>query len=112
MKLHSIDPNILLSQATKGVETKGAKKDDPEALRKTCQEFEAVFIQAMFKGMRGTIPQGGLFEKNSGQQMFEDMMDVEVAREASSQGKFGIAETLVRQLLDQPGAVKSGNKDK
>ncbi|BCR06608.1 hypothetical protein DESUT3_36770 [Desulfuromonas versatilis] len=99
MKLHSIDPSLLVGQS-QNVDAKNLKKDDPEALRKTCQEFEAIFIQQMFKGMRQTLPQGGVLEKSSAQEMFEEMRDIEVARDAASQGKFGIGEALFRQLVE------------
>ncbi len=95
MDLH-LDPKLLLSHAAKAPAT-GAK-DDPEALRRTCQEFEAIFLQAVFKGMRATIPEGGLLEKGLDREIFEELQDQELARQMARGQGIGLAEALFRQL--------------
>jgi len=97
MDLH-LDPKAILSQAPSKLEATGGKNKDPEALRKVCQEFEALLTQSMLKGMRSTIPQGGLLEKSRGEELFEEMMDMELAKQSSQQQGLGIAEALYRQL--------------
>ncbi len=97
MDLH-LDPKAILSQTPSKFEAAAGKRKDPEALRKTCQEFEALLTQSMLKGMRSTIPQGGLLEKNRGEELFEEMMDMELAKQSSQNQSMGIAEVLYRQL--------------
>lgn len=97
MKLTQVDPSLLVAQNLKA-DPKSAAKQDDAALRKTCQEFEAVFVQSMFKAMRSTVPAGGLFQRGMAQDSFQDMMDLEVAKASAEQGRLGIAEALYRQL--------------
>lgn len=92
-----IDPKILLDQTTT-LPASRAKRNDPAALRKVCQEFEAILTQSMFKGMRATVPAGGLIERGMGTEIFEEMMDVEVAKKAAQGQGLGIGEALYRQL--------------
>ncbi len=103
MKLRNIDPSLLMQQTPKAAPADKGPKNDPEALRETSQQFEAIFIQTMFKAMRSTVPDGGLFKKGMSQGAFIDLMDGEVAKSAASQGGIGIGEALFRQLQIQPG---------
>jgi flagellar protein FlgJ len=114
----NFDPKIMTGatvQAPKGP-VKGA---DPEALRKTCEEFEAIFVKQMLKEMRGTLPDGGLLPRSMGQDYFQEMMDAEVAKAAAVKGHFGIGEALFRQLqppepvvAEKPAAVEPAVDDK
>lgn len=106
MKLTKVDPALLLTQAPKTADGKTAGKQDPEALRRTCREFEAIFVQSMFKAMRSSVPDGGLFPKGMAQESFQELMDLEVAKASADQGKLGIADALFRQLS------KTGDSDK
>jgi peptidoglycan hydrolase FlgJ len=100
----NLDPNLLTAPLAPKGPAKGA---DPAALRKTCAEFEAIFVQQMLKEMRGTLPEGGLLPRSMGQDFFQEMMDAEVAKAAAVQGHFGIGEALFRQLQPpQPAAVE------
>lgn len=98
MKLYQVDPALLLQQTPKTTDGNAAGKKDPEALRKTCQDFEAIFVQSMFKAMRSTVPDGGLFPKGMAEEAFQDLMDMEVAKAAAEQGRMGLGESLFRQL--------------
>ncbi|WP_291316430.1 rod-binding protein [Desulfuromonas sp.] len=97
----NLDPSLLLNMATTKVSPEKSGQD-PKALRNTCQEFEAIFVQQLFKGMRSTVPEGGLMENGMKGEVFRDMMDMEIARSAASGKGLGIAEALYRQLLDAP----------
>ncbi len=103
MKLRNIDPSLLMQQTPKATAPDKGAKNDPEAVRETSQQFEAIFIQTMFKAMRSTVPDGGLFKKGMSENAFQDMMDAEVAKSAASQGGIGLGEALFRQLQLQPG---------
>lgn len=93
-----IDPGMIYSQTTLNSATGEAHRDSPENLRKVCQEFEAIMIQTLYKGMRATIQDGGLIEKDTNTEIFEEMMDQEVARKAAMKNELGLAEALFRQL--------------
>lgn len=75
-----------------------ADGNSPEALRATAQQFEAVFMQMVFKAMREATPEGGLFDSEH-TRMFQSMHDQQVASDISSSGKgMGLADAIFRQL--------------
>ncbi len=74
------------------------KNSDAARLKKACQDFEAIFIQSMFKSMRKTIPESGFIEKSAGHDMFKDMLDSEVAKEISRRQSMGLAAQMYRQM--------------
>ena len=98
MKL-PIDPQSPLPpvSATPADRRKGG--DDP-ALAKACRDFEAIFLQSLFKSMRSTAIEGGLFEKGNDQEMFQDLVDMELAKSAASRNMLGIGGALLRDLQD------------
>lgn len=81
----------------------GQRKNPGEspALNKACQDFEALFLRAMFKGMRSTGIEGGLLEKGKEQEVFQDMMDTEIANAAAAKNTLGIAQSLLRQFEEK-----------
>ncbi len=97
MKLN-VDPKLLLSQATTPDTARNVKRNNPEALKKTCQQFEALFIQSMFKTMRDSVPEGGLIEKGNADGIYQSLFDQEVATQAARHNGIGIADMLYEQL--------------
>jgi flagellar protein FlgJ len=100
VKFNTLDPALPIGQVKKPESTAG-KKDDPEALRRISQQFEAIFIQQLFKGMRATVPAGGLRENDRGIEIFQDLMDQQVAGDMARKQGIGIAEALFRQLQEK-----------
>lgn len=97
-----IDPNMLYNQAVLSTaQQKAVNQDDPEKLRQVCEEFEAIMIQAIYKGMRATITDGGLIEKDMNMEIIEGMLDQEVARQTAKQHVMGISEALFLQLVKE-----------
>jgi flagellar protein FlgJ len=84
------DFNKLLNDA---VNTK-----DDEELKDACKQFETYYIKQLFKEMKKSVPNGGLYEKSHGRNIYEDMLDNEYAKEASKVRGIGIADALYRQL--------------
>lgn len=95
-----IDPQMLYSQANMSSTINNGKvgRDSPENLRRVCQEFEAILINSIYKGMRASIQEGGLVEKETGTELFEEMLDMEAARQTALKQELGMAEALYRQL--------------
>ena len=67
-------------------------------LKQSCQDFEAIFIQSLFKEMRKTVPEGGLFTRSTATEMYRDMLDQEVAKEVAERQSIGLAEQMYRQM--------------
>ena len=76
-----------------------AKTDRRAAeLKKACQDFEAIFLQSLFKSMRRTVIDSGLFEKDTSHEIYQDMLDGEIAREVSRRQSMGLADQMYRQM--------------
>jgi len=95
----------LISNQPPPAATAGRRKTTSELspLNKTCQDFEAVFLHELFKGMRTTGIESGLLEKGPEQDIIQDMLDTEVANAAAAQNTLGIAKSLLKQFGDKKG---------
>ena len=98
MNLTPIDPRTLLSASRPNLDQAARKARDIESLRQSTREFEALYINEMFKAMRKTIPEGGLIEKDMSQDIYEEMMDMERARIASEGKGIGLGQAMFDQL--------------
>ncbi len=93
-----IDPRIHTSHSTRP--TVDRKARDLDSLKESSREFETLFVMEMFKAMRKSIPEGGLFEKSMATDMFQEMIDMETAK-ATTKGKgLGIADAMYKQMAD------------
>lgn len=70
-------------------------------LRKACAEFEAQMTNQLLSAMRKTIPTDGLFKKSYGEDMFQSMLDQELATQTSQGAGTGFGEALYKQLIQQ-----------
>jgi len=95
----AIDPKAAMEQADRkpAMDNRGRSRD-ARLLKRSCQDFEAIFIQSMFKAMRKSIPDGGLFERDTAHEIYRDMLDAEVATEISRQQGLGLADQMYRQM--------------
>ncbi len=93
-----IDPRTILSATKPQLDQSVQKAKDLEALRQSTQEFEALYINEMFKAMRKTIPDGGLIDKGIGHDIYQEMIDMERARHASEGKGIGLGNAMFEQL--------------
>ena len=96
----TIDPTTLLAASQRAPDT-GRSQKDKKALKKTCQDFEAIFVQSLFKSMRKTVPDGGVFKKDNATAIYQDMLDQEIAKNISQKQSVGLAEKMYRQMEKQ-----------
>lgn len=97
-----VDPRTVLSAPTKTQEAnaESRKAKDLAALRESTREFEAIYVNEMYKAMRKTIPESELFTKNMATKMFEEMMDMELARNTAKGDGMGIGLAMYNQMKD------------
>ncbi|MDO9043236.1 MAG: rod-binding protein [Desulfocapsaceae bacterium] len=70
-----------------------------QALRKSCRDFEAIYTQEMYKAMRKTVPDGGIFDnKNMANGLYKEMLDMEIAKIAAAGKGNGIGEAMYQQM--------------
>ena len=105
MKL-AFDPQMQIPESAFRDEGKGnqAKKN---AMKEVCQNFEAFFIQSMFKEMRETVPQGGLLEDSFSSDFYREMMDKQVAMHSAKRNDFGLARAMYEQFSASSGESSS-----
>lgn len=93
--MNAIDSTQASQQATlTPVQEKALK-----GLHQATQQFEGVFLGMLFKEMRATVPQDGIFGKDSsGTQTWTEMLDQQRAQQLASTGSMGIAKVMEQQL--------------
>ncbi len=92
-----IDTAQLFSQATSQV-PKANKGQNQEGLKKSTQQFEAIFIQQMYKEMRKSVPDDGLIQRGNADDVYAQMLDLEAAKVTAQQGGIGLADLMMEQL--------------
>ena len=86
----------------------GAEARDPAALREVAGQFEALFVQTLFKNMREASLGEPLFGASDQHEMYQEMLDKQLALEMASGRGIGLADMLVRQLGGDGGPAGIG----
>lgn len=106
--------NVLSAQAQSGrdsytdlssVNAIGALKDKNLALEKIAQQFESMMMRMMTKSMRAAnevFAEGNFLSSKEGD-MYQDMLDDQLALSLSEGRGMGLAEVMVRQLKGRYG---------
>lgn len=88
------------------------RTDSKAGLKAAAQQFEAMFMQMMLKGMRDTVQSGGLLDSEQ-TKFYTGMFDQQLAQNLSSKGSLGLAKMIEKQLAAQlgstPAAGAAGN---
>ncbi len=75
-----------------------AVEKDDRALRQACREFESLLVAQMLKQMRASVPKSDLFGSREKEEMFQSMLDDELAKGMSEQGAFKLGDVIYDQL--------------
>lgn len=76
------------------------------AVDPVARQFESIFVRLMLQEMRKTVPDGGLLD-NQTTQLYQDMLDGQLATTLSGQGGIGLASVIARQLRGPEAAPAS-----
>ena len=89
-------PETDSSQLTGKLQSAYSEKDDAK-LKEACEGFESYFLNMMLKEMRKTVPES---ESSSSYalNMYQEMLDEEIAENASKGKGIGIADMMYNQL--------------
>ena len=69
-----------------------------DELMDVCKEFEAYFLEQIFKGMKDTVVPAEEDTSMTMKDYFEDNMYQQYAKDATEQGNYGIAQMLYEQM--------------
>lgn len=86
-----------LQNSVKRTDYAGASEDE---LMDACKQFEAYFVEQMFKAMMKTIPSDSSTSNYTSSMMdyYKDEMVRSMAEENTAQGGFGLAQMLYEQM--------------
>lgn len=90
--------NQTQTASTSGVAAKDYSNATEEELLEACKEFEAYFVEQMFKAMRATVPKSESSTSASALDMFEDNLYQEYAKQTAESGQLGLAQQLFEQM--------------
>ena len=78
------------------------KNKDNKELMQAARQFEAVFVNQLFKALDATIEREGMFSGGRGEEMFRSMFHDEIAKKISSDPttSFGLAKQIYEQMKD------------
>jgi len=76
-----------------------AVDDKAQRLATACADFEAIFVEQLFKTMRSSVPESGLLDGGRAEEIYTGMLDQQIAREmALGQGSLGLAHQMRNKL--------------
>jgi flagellar protein FlgJ len=98
------DPKMSYDFAGLGALKADAVRDrsDEATIKKTAQQFEAMFLQMMMKSMRATVQKGGLFD-SSETETFEQMLDQQFALAMAGRRSTGLSQMIERFITQSQG---------
>lgn len=99
MDLYQAQSTQSASKLQQQLDSAGAAKTDEELLD-ACKEFEAYFLEQMFKEMLKTIPESEETSSYTANLMdyYKDNMVQEIASASTEQNSLGLAQMLYEQM--------------
>lgn len=82
---------------------KPGKQADPNAVRRTSEEFEAVFISEMISHMFKGLKTDGMFQGGFGEGIWREHMFIEMGRNIARSGGVGVADQVMGHMLKAQG---------
>lgn len=97
---YSKQMNTSTEQMRDKISGKDYSKASDAELMEACKEFEAYFVELMFKEMMKTIPESELSSGANSTLVdyYKDEMVKNVAKQTTEQSDFGLAQTLYEQM--------------
>jgi flagellar protein FlgJ len=98
-----LDNSFYADPANLAALKRDASAQTPDALRETARQFESLFTNMMLKSMRDASGEDALFGSDQ-QDFYQDMFDQQLSVQLSKGKGLGLADMLVRQLMQGVGA--------
>jgi flagellar protein FlgJ len=73
---------------------------EPKRLRAAAQELEAYFLHMLIREMRKTVSKNPLLSGGKAEEVFQDFLDEEIARELGRSNQLGLADLIYKNLED------------
>lgn len=98
--------NALLAARGPASTSRSTAGQTPDQIRKTAEDFEAVFLSQMMEQMLGETTESS-FGGGPGENAFKSMLNEEYAKVMAKAGGIGLADSVMREMLamqEQGGA--------
>ena len=97
-----IEKNIFSQMTEKNLErlrneSSFGKLGSEKGIEKVSRDFESVFLHKLLTAMRKTVPKSGLLDSFASD-MYQSMMDEEIAKEMSTKKGMGMGEIIYNEL--------------
>ena len=97
-----IEKNIFSKMTEKNLErlrneSSFGKLGSEKGIEKVSRDFESVFLHKLLTAMRKTVPKSGLLDSFASD-MYQSMMDEEIAKEMSTKKGMGMGEMIYNEL--------------
>ena len=97
-----IEKNLFSQMAEKNLErlrneSSFGKLGSEKGIEKVSRDFESVFLHKLLTAMRKTVPKSGLLDSFASD-MYQSMMDEEIAKEMSTKKGMGMGEMIYNEL--------------
>lgn len=86
----------------------GLSEKDIQKLEQAAQDFEAIFIAQLLRGMRRSIPQSGIFGKGLSADIYSGMFDQEIAKAIAGKGALPLSDILITSLTQKQESGMTG----
>ena len=97
-----IEKNLFSQMTEKNLErlrneSSFGKLGSEKGIEKVSRDFESVFLHKLLTAMRKTVPKSGLLDSFASD-MYQSMMDEEIAKEMSTKKGMGMGEMIYNEL--------------
>ena len=97
-----IEKNLFSKMTEKNLErlrneSSFGKLGSEKGIEKVSRDFESVFLHKLLTAMRKTVPKSGLLDSFASD-MYQSMMDEEIAKEMSTKKGMGMGEMIYNEL--------------
>ena len=101
----TMEASLLAAQSKQAAAVKESR--DTAKLKKSCTEFEGVFLNTMYQAMQKTVEKSGLFGDGFQEDMFESLFMEKIFGQIAETRGMGIGDTMYQQLSAKMDALKS-----
>jgi flagellar protein FlgJ len=110
MAIAPLDNSFYADPASLAALKREASAQTPDALRETARQFESLFTNMLLKSMRDASGEDSLFGSDQ-QDFYQDMFDQQLSAQLSKGKGLGLADMLVRQLMQGASTAPAAPTD-
>ncbi|MCB0328193.1 MAG: rod-binding protein [Bdellovibrionales bacterium] len=96
--LSSMTDKIRMAQLEQKAPDLKGLSEDPARAEEAATQFEAVLVQQMLKSMWKAVPKNGLLSGSSEEQLYQEMLQEQVAKHISESQSLGIKDMVMEEL--------------